>query len=465
MNSVVANQPVHRRESGGPMHRASAASGAAFCLMAGLIVLPGGCSTAENDPAADAVPNKHGVATDQTGDGEQVPATGNETAGAEPPAFTIALARAGSARDGAAAPGDRFEVRGIDPTALAELAAAKLTADTWHRLFAVRVHDDNETEYPPMLGEYTAGNDRLIFQPQFPLRAGVRYRAAFDPDALPSGAERTDEPASKSSSVVSKVFSLPAPLSEPAAVVSEVYPTADTLPENQLKFYIHFSAPMSRGEAYRRIHLLDAKGGRVPFPFLELDEELWDHTGTRFTLFIDPGRIKRGLKPREEVGPALEEGKSYTLVVEGDWLDADGVPMKRPFRKAFRVGPPDMKQPNHQQWKLTAPPAGTAEPLEVRFGEPLDHAMLGRVLTVTDAVGEPVPAGTVQIDAGETRWRFRPEKTWQPGEYLLVVDAALEDLAGNSIARPFEVDVFRTIQRKITTKTVSRSFTVQPATN
>ena len=46
-------------------------------------------------------------------------------------------------------------------------------------------------------------------------------------------------------------------------------------------------------------------------PFLELDEELWSPDGTRFTLVFDPGRIKRGLKPREEAGPILEAGKSY----------------------------------------------------------------------------------------------------------------------------------------------------------
>ena len=51
-------------------------------------------------------------------------------------------------------------------------------------------------------------------------------------------------------------------------------------------------------------------------PFLELDEELWSPDGTRFTLIFDPGRIKRGLKPREEVGPVLEAGKSYSLVID-----------------------------------------------------------------------------------------------------------------------------------------------------
>ena len=62
----------------------------------------------------------------------------------------------------------------------------------------------------------------------------------------------------------------------------------------------YFDAPMSRGEAYRHIHLVDAKTGReVEAPFLELGEELWDGDFRRFTLLCDPGRVKRGLKPRE----------------------------------------------------------------------------------------------------------------------------------------------------------------------
>ncbi len=34
-------------------------------------------------------------------------------------------------------------------------------------------------------------------------------------------------------------------------------------PENQLKFYVHFSAPMSRGEVYRRVHVFNEKGASI----------------------------------------------------------------------------------------------------------------------------------------------------------------------------------------------------------
>src|SRR5262249_29639225 len=143
-------------------------------------------------------------------------------------------------------------------------------------------------------------------------------------------------------------------------IVEHVFPSSGKLPENQLKFYLHFSAPMSRGEAYRHVHLLEESGREVDLPFLELDEELWDPAGKRFTLFFDPGRIKRGLKPREEVGPVLVEGKSYTLVIDRDWPDARGAALKDSFRKRFQVLPPDDAPIDPKNWKITAPRGNTS---------------------------------------------------------------------------------------------------------
>ncbi len=44
------------------------------------------------------------------------------------------------------------------------------------------------------------------------------------------------------------------------------------------------------------------------------------------------------------------------------------------------------------------------------------------------------------MEQGETRWTFTPRAPWRPGEYQLVAAATLEDVAGNRIGRPFEVD-------------------------
>jgi hypothetical protein len=218
---------------------------------------------------------------------------------------------------------------------------------------------------------------------------------------------------------------------------------------------------MSRGEAYRRIRLLDASGNQVSDAFLELDEELWSADGRRFTLLFDPGRIKRGLRPREELGPVLQEGRAYTLVVDRDWPDASGRALAAGFRKAFRAGPADMSPPSPRDWTIRPPLAGTREPLEIDFHEPMDEALARRLILVKDSKGERV-RGEVKLDSAETRWRLSPEAPWSPGEYQIVVGTELEDPAGNSIGRPFEVDQSQPISAHVSSETVSLSFRVRP---
>jgi hypothetical protein len=356
--------------------------------------------------------------------------------GATPTAPRIELR---SAEDG----GREFAAEGLNQRLLTMITEDTQLAD----YFSVYAGGDSA---PAMLGETRLENKALKFQPRYPLEPGVTYRAVL---RLPDGRGGFVEH--------SQVFKLDKPQEEPA-VVTHVFPSRGVLPENQLKFYIHFSRPMSRGEAYERVTLLDAERRPVEHPFLELGEELWDPSGTRFTLFFDPGRIKRGLKPREEVGPSLEEGKSYTLVVSGQWRDAHGAPLASDHRKAFRVVSPDDEQPNPENWRLAAPRAGTRQPLKVQFPEPLDHAMLHRVLHVIDSSGNSV-SGEITIAENETHWRFTPAANWKPGDYRLSIDSALEDLAGNSIRRPFEVDVLRPVETEAVIETVSLAFTIASA--
>ncbi len=283
-----------------------------------------------------------------------------------------------------------------------------------------------------MLGRSRFSDETLRFTPTYPFLKGAPYRAVL------YNGERE---------MAKLDFEIPFEDVAPGRVVA-VFPSSPLLPENQLKFYLHFSGPMKRGEAYRRIRLETLEGDRIDDPFLELGQELWDRDGVRFTLFIDPGRIKRGLKPREEAGPVLETGKSYRLIVDRQWPDSRGLPLARSFVKSFRVGEPDVTQPDPQRWRLTAPAVATDGPLRVAFEEPLDHALLQRLLTIVDSQGNAL-AGNLVIDQHQQRWSFLPDQPWKAGEYALRIDADLEDLAGNSIAKPFEVDVSGPVQREI----------------
>jgi len=326
----------------------------------------------------------------------------------------------------------KFVVSGLSKKDLQELASSHWKQEQWTALFFVSVDNTptkEKSEPPPVIGSYRVESSALIFEPRFPLSAGLRFRAVFEPARLPGSNQ------AQAKAVVAH-FTIPKAPSTSTAKVDHVYPTDNVLPENLLKFYIHFSAPMSRGEAYQHIHLIGSGGKEVDLPFLRLEEELWNRNQTRFTLFFDPGRIKRGLKPREEVGPALEEGKSYTLVIDSDWLDAESNPLKEPFRKSFRVGPPDDDPIDPKNWKLETPAAGSLTPLQLIFPKPLDHALLERLIAVTDSADHELE-GTIAATEKETHWSFTPKQSWQAGVYQLTVDTTLEDLAGNSIGRPF----------------------------
>jgi hypothetical protein len=345
-----------------------------------------------------------------------------------------------------------------------------MTVDRWTSFLTVRVVREEgapSRDTPLLLGSYGVDGPIIRFQPRFPLEPGVRYRAEFDPVRLhelvralsPRSGLAEGTPASTRKLVAE--LAIPVRRAPPTTTVLGVDPSGATLPENLLRFYIRFSAPMSRGEAYRHLRLLGATGKPVDAPFLELGEELWSGDGTRFTLLFDPGRIKRGLKPREEVGPVLEAGKSYELIVDRDWPDATGRPLERGFRKVFRAGEPDQTSPDPKTWSVRSPRARTRDPLEVRFPEPLDRALLERLIAVREAAGQPLP-GQVAVSDEETTWRWTPRDPWQPGDYRLVIGTELEDVAGNSIARPFEVDLTGPISRRIVPETVVLPFRVDP---
>jgi hypothetical protein len=356
--------------------------------------------------------------------------------------------------------GAAVDVVGLSAAQLDALTAAARSPEDWAKVFSLRVvpaKGQADPEQPAVLGSYSVDDGVLRFRPRYPLARGVRYLAVFEPAALSAlAAAPCGLPPAVRETIV-----FPRHHRGEATAVEHVYPSADRLPENLLKFYLHFTAPMSRGGVYQYIHLLGPGGKEVDLPFLELDEELWDTAGIRLTLFIDPGRIKRGLKPREDVGPVLEKGKAYTLVLDRAWPDADGQPLREDYRKIFTAGPPDNVCPDPQKWQVRAPGAGTREALMAAFPEPLDHALLVRLLTVTDAGGQPV-LGQVQVRSGETAWQFTPEQPWQAGAYRLVIDTRLEDLVGNRIGRPFEVDLFDRVQREITSETVELPFHVMP---
>ncbi len=295
--------------------------------------------------------------------------------------------------------------------------------------------DPAAAELPPVLGNYAVHGGALRFTPRFPFDAGQRYAVVFDPSSLPSARGRS---ASAPPRVLRTTVALPAPGREPSTRVVAVYPTGPEVPENHLRLYVVFSAPMGLGSGNPHVRLLDEHGEPVADAFLPLDVDLWNADRTRYTVLYDPGRVKRGIRPNAELGRPLSADRRYTLAIDAAWRDAAGQPLVAPFRREFRVGPPRERALDPAAWRLDLPAGGTRDPLAVRFPVPLDYGLLQSALLVTTGGGRPL-AGEIRVEQGETRWTFTPRAPWRPGEYQLVAAATLEDAAGNRIGRPFEV--------------------------
>jgi hypothetical protein len=316
---------------------------------------------------------------------------------------------------------DAVIVSGVPAEILQRLARAGSSDAEWSRRLPVQV-GESPGDQPTVLGDYSVVGDAVRFEPRFPFAAGEVYHARWIDGA--SGRE-----------VASARVRREAPASgEPARVIA-VYPSTDALPENTLRIYVHFSRPMSRGEAAAHVRLI-GPAGEVEQPFVALEHELWNGARDRLTLLLDPGRLKRGVGPNVEMGPVLTRGGSHRLEVAAGWRDGGGRPTAEPFVKSFEVVGADRERPRPGSWSLV-PPREPLGPVELRFGESLDRGLLQHAIRVEDPRGRAIE-GRVSVGLGERSWSFRPAQPWPSTPCRLVVDATLEDPSGNRIGRLFE---------------------------
>jgi hypothetical protein len=347
------------------------------------------------------------------------------------------------------------EVTGLPKETIARLKSAKLNSREWSEVFRVVVAGGKPEEVMnrlPVAGTYSLTETGIRFDPQFPLAPGLEYRAILNPDYDPAHARKGDR--------IEASFTVPKPPPGPRISIAGIYPSGNRLPENTLRFYIHFSGQVARGDVYRHLKLIRDDGIEVKSPFLELDEELWSVDGTRLTVLFHPGRVKRELVPREEEGPILEEGHRYTLTISDKWQDTEGRPLVSGYRKTFTAGPADAQPVEPADWAILPPRANSDTPLLIRLPKPLDKALLGRLVWVTDPSGKKVP-GSLTVGGGERVLTFAPTGRWTKGEYRLVVDVRLEDSCGNRVGEAFEVETVKPVTNEIEAETFERTFTVR----
>ncbi len=286
-----------------------------------------------------------------------------------------------------------------------------------------------ESSTSNMLGDYRVEDDYILFQPLVPLTRGLKYEIFFRQELLGRVAVLQAEPAN-------------------APEVLDMYPSADSLPENLLKIYLQFSKPMQEGVALQNLALVNEHGDTLSNTFLDLQQELWNKEGTVLTVWLDPGRIKRDLIPNRQMGNPLQKGSCYTLTVSNNWKDVQGLALQQPYSKKFFVRERDDVSPQPESWKITAPQAASKGPLRIALNESLDYFLLQETITVLDETGNKI-GGAIKINAQEKELAFSSDKEWKKGRYRLRIASYLEDIAGNNLMRPFDRDITRQVEKKV----------------
>lgn len=318
---------------------------------------------------------------------------------------------------------------------------SEFPVDSINKLFQVHLESENSVA---ILGEHSIVGDKLLFKPLIPFSRGLSYEIIF----------RNRQ--------IGKV-KIPLPNAGDAPTLIVVYPSQDTLPENLLKLYLQFSRPMREGESQKHITLLNNHNDTIPNVFLNLQPELWNKERTVLTIWLDPGRIKRDLIPNQQMGNPLKKGERYTLIVSESWKDIQGLALQQSYNRRFIVGLRDSISPDPERWILGLPVAETYQALEVNFGESLDYFLLQETIRIIDGNRNRV-TGNIQTSNEESKFKFIPDKQWQPGPYHLQVASHLEDLAGNNLNRLFDRDI-RIPQPKTDEATVERSFSIRNNNN
>jgi hypothetical protein len=221
--------------------------------------------------------------------------------------------------------------------------------------------------------------------------------------------------------------------------VTNIFPSSLTIPANLLKMHIYFSHSMAEGHSMEFIDVLNEKGDTLKNVFLDLQPELWNEDRTGLTLWLDPGRIKRDLQPNLKLGLPLKVNSNYRIVVSKLWKDKYGKALMEDFTKTYEVINEDRESPSIEAWDMMYPAAKTRDALIIDFKESIDYELaINAIHLLKD---EQKFIGNINLSKSESEWRFIPEEPWAPGNYEVIIETRLEDLAGNNMNRLFDRDL------------------------
>ena len=247
---------------------------------------------------------------------------------------------------------------------------------------------------------------------------------------------------------------------EPTRVVA-VYPTTAEPPENLLRFYLHFSAadepgprlspppaPRRRGPPRRRSLPGAGRGALGPErdPVDPADRPRPDQAGPR------PSRGTRpGPGGRRDVHP-----RGRRLLARRDRPAAGGslpedLPRRSRGRRAARpgsMGGPASPLRHGRPARRPLPRAARSRPARPAPERGRRRGRAGRRTGRGRGGGDP-------LDLQTLRRPGLPDRT------ACIVGTDLEDLAGNAVGRPFEVDVFDRVEPRVEARSVTVPFRVE----
>ena len=270
----------------------------------------------------------------------------------------------------------------------------------------------------PVQGVFSEYEDYLIFTPYYPFENGLTYTV------------RTKD--LNTGKYFDSNFVLEATEKRNVAELLHIYPSAEELPENLLRFYLYFNSPMKQGKALKHIHLVDSNGDKDTQAFMQFKQELWSPDGKRLTLLFDPGRIKRGVSTNLELGPALLEGNIYQLEISGDWQDVYGQKLGVIQTKTFKVGEAYRTVIDISRWNVIEPETESNQPLTIQLDRIMDHALVQSMIQVKNQENQTIQ-GSWEISKNESVLYFTPDEKWQKGNYEIILDSSFEDVSGNNL--------------------------------
>ncbi|MEP5613212.1 MAG: hypothetical protein ABJP45_13235 [Cyclobacteriaceae bacterium] len=314
-------------------------------------------------------------------------------------------------------------IEGINEQTIDLLLQKGLSDSQWASFFKVNVAGATRL----MLGSYEVYEGKVSFRPRFLPDQTVSYEIAFSSPSLKAlSPTHLDTREYKWTVGFEELY-------EEINEVVEVFPKTDLVPANLLRLYVHFSNPVNFENPHKYIRIETNEGKLVEEPFVEMEQGLWSSDRRRLTLLIHPGRVKRNVGPNLTMGEVFEVGKSYNLIVSGEWN------LEKDYVKSFQVAAAIRSTIDVKFWKVLPPKIGTIQNLTIETDKLLDNALSERLLSILDKTGKTV-SGQFVYNSEASNLTFTPDQVWSAGNYAINVDPRLEDVCGNTPITVFDVE-------------------------